>query len=500
MAIKAHLHAPMLRDIAQALQERAGAGAHTHLGKVPAHIGISGNEHADKLANQAAAHDTMHDIIIPTDNSPFPGRYWPGRHKNDPNSCSYFANMHKHLTQALPKHCPAAPRGIYCRSWEAVQPQIDPTYAPYIHSARIPFQHRRTAMRYRHGSLWNVKLANRMHIPYTATTHAPPTQPDACPLCGKSDSGGHILGDCQHPHMKGLVIQRHNETTQHIAQALRFSPIHDTHAYLWVDAGKDVPSHLQAESRLLPSWLLPSLSDSERRQYRPDILYIPNWDHNRWEQKDITPTTKAATSIYLLEIGYGPDTRYHEKRAEKLQQHSMLVQHLRAEGWTVKEPCILTFGVGGTIYKDFRETLASTFKLPASTIDNLAHKLQRHTLEKAHQLVSTRRFLERVSIDQPRHSGNNGTPDTTHVDRNAQLAAHPHSTQRIPGHRNTTSASQARATGHKTSTDVAQERTKNYGHKGLNRGHAPTQSDPLRPRAAGVRKRTDRKRLTGGEK
>ena len=104
---------------------------------------------------------------------------------------------------------------------------------------------------------------------------------------------------------------------------------------------------------------------------------------------------------------------------EKLQQHSQLIQLLRSEGWMVQEPCVLTFGVGGTIYKDFRTTLTSTFKLPNSVVDNLAHKIQRHTLEKAHQLVTTRRFLERTSMEhhQQHTRGSADTPGTAQTTR-----------------------------------------------------------------------------------
>ena len=282
------------------------------------------------------------------------------------------------------------------------------------------------------------------------------------------------MGACTHPHMKGLVIKRHNETTQHIAQALRLSPLHDTHAYLWMDAGLAAPPGLQDGSHILPTWLLPSLPENERRQYRPDILYIPDWNHHRWTAENISTTTKAETTIYLLEIGYGPDTRYQEKRTEKLQQHTQLVQHLRTEGWTVQEPYILTFGVGGTIYKDFREILSSTFKLTNSIIDNLAHKIQRHTLETAHQLVSTRRFLERTSTEQPKHR-TRGSPDVP------TTASTSHAS--VPVTRNT---------GPPAPTQRGKRGT------GQNWRRPPGTRGPSVPRVGGVRKWTTGKRSIGG--
>ena len=87
-----------------------------------------------------------------------------------------------------------------------------------------------------------------------------------------------MLGECTHPHIKGLIIQRHNTATQHIAQAIRQSPLQTIQAYLWMDAGKDVSPHLQDGGHTLPSWLLPNLDNTQRRQFRPDILYIPGWN------------------------------------------------------------------------------------------------------------------------------------------------------------------------------------------------------------------------------
>ena len=220
-----------------------------------------------------------------------------------------------------------------------------------------------------------------------------------------------MLGECTHPHIKGLIMQRHNTATQHIAQAIRQSPLQTIQAYLWMDAGKDVSPHLQDGSHTLPSWLLPNLDSTQRRQFRPDILYIPGWNGDIWYNDTVPVELKASTTIYLLEVGYGPDTRYEDKRAEKLTQHVALAQLLRDEGWSVADPSVFILGVGGSIYKCTRHILASTFQLPNSVIDNLVHKLQRHALGTAHQIVATRRFLERSTQQiTPPHSTQRASP------------------------------------------------------------------------------------------
>ena len=124
---------------------------------------------------------------------------------------------------------------------------------------------------------------------------------------------------------------------------------------------------------------------------------------------------KALLTIYIAEIGYGPDTRYVEKQTEKQAQHTHLIKLLREQGWTVAEPCVFVFGVGGTIYKSFHETLHNVFQLPTTLIDKLAHQLQRHAITSANLMVSTRRHLERTdphsrSTQQQRRVG----PDSMH--------------------------------------------------------------------------------------
>ena len=205
-----------------------------------------------------------------------------------------------------------------------------------------------------------------------------------------------LSSHCEHPHIKGLAIKRHNDATVYIAQAIRQSPLPCLYSYLWMDAGRDVPSHLLAAGQLLPSWLLPNLDDKERRHFRPDILYIPNFQPNGWETEQIPTHMKQQLTIYIAEIGYGPDTRYVEKRAEKLAQHTHLLQLLREQGWKVADPCVFVFGVGGTIYKSFHETLHNVFQLPPTLIDKLAHQLQRHAITTASLMVSTRRHLEHI--------------------------------------------------------------------------------------------------------
>ena len=62
-----HIHAPLLALIAKAITTRSLLGTPTHLGKVPAHKGIAGNEIADQLAKSISSQATTptHTMEVP---------------------------------------------------------------------------------------------------------------------------------------------------------------------------------------------------------------------------------------------------------------------------------------------------------------------------------------------------------------------------------------------------------------------------------------------------
>ena len=42
----------------------------------------------------------------------------------------------------------------------------------------------------------------------------------ACPLCGEHDGITHMLGNCSHPMMKAMYIDRHNAATRKILRLM----------------------------------------------------------------------------------------------------------------------------------------------------------------------------------------------------------------------------------------------------------------------------------------
>ena len=69
-----------------------------------------------------------------------------------------------------------------------------------------------------------------------------------------------------------------------------------------------------------------------------------------------THSQSRKRKAWLLEGGYTSETRHLEKIEEKRQQHKTLLKALEMQGFDVRL-LILTFGVGGTIYKRTQDYL-----------------------------------------------------------------------------------------------------------------------------------------------
>ena len=159
-----------------------------------------------------------------------------------------------------------------------------------------------------------------------------------------------------------------------------------------MDAGEPEPG-IDSMGTRLPPWMLPHLPTEVVAKLRPDILYIkglPAEMRNNMEPLE----DKTGLTIHIVEIGYGPDTRYVDKRDEKQRQHQQLVTELRAAGWLVADPHVIILGTGATIYKATTAFLKNTLQLSRAKIRDTVHRLIRHAAHAAHTIVTTRRHLE----------------------------------------------------------------------------------------------------------
>jgi len=225
----------------------------------------------------------------------------------------------------------------------------------YIYKSHLPFPTIKTIIKYWGGSLWNNKLAKRCGKALTSL----------CPLCGKEDSAGHLLGECTHDHIKGYHCQRHDNTVYRLCKALRLSKDPSiSRSLLQADAKASHGKLLEGIESELPSWLLPNLPQKERRKLRPDILCMALDSQHSIEGEDYLSVIKQHATFHLIEVGYGGDTFYTSTQARKLAQHTLLAQLLRKEGWKVSTPDALIFGHGGTTYKATWDTLVLKYHIP----------------------------------------------------------------------------------------------------------------------------------------
>ena len=102
-------------------------------------------------------------------------------------------------------------QSIYYRAWQQIIPKTDAELSNrFINHPSISFGARRVALMYRHGSLWNNKIASRCHMSKAAN----------CPLCGQLDGVGHIAGVCHHDTMERMYTARHNSTGRLLLRAI----------------------------------------------------------------------------------------------------------------------------------------------------------------------------------------------------------------------------------------------------------------------------------------
>lgn len=191
--------------------------------------------------------------------------------------------------------------------------------------------------------------------------------------------------------MQGLVILRHNDAVRMVAKALGMSP-HLGDGLLWMDAGK--AHHVGSLGTRIPAWVLPKLTDNDRNKMRPDIMFMKG-AMDAWKERTEPLSDKTGITVHLIELGYGPDTRYEDKKAAKLQQHQALITALQAEKWTVIVHTLI-IGVGGSVFDDLRQFLDVTLGLSTPAQTKIVRKIIRITAERAHQLLQTRRWLERT--------------------------------------------------------------------------------------------------------
>ena len=256
-------------------------------------------------------------------------------------------------------------------------------------SNQVDFPTRRLVMKVRTGTLYNQKLAKRYKRSHS----------DRCPLCGQPDSVGHILGGCKHRRMKGKYISRHDKAVLKIHRALQKGP-RGGH-YCLVDAGTmtDVLNEA-ANGKRLEDWMLPDIDPAARKKMRPDILRITGLRSNA-TQEEITAALQQKDKhvVQIIEVGYGPDTRWKDTLERKQNQHTKLKEALETAGWKVEVHCII-LGNAGTMYNHTLTTL-QTLGLDKTAAVKLMGELHIHTVACLRSIILARRRREHNQGAEP---------------------------------------------------------------------------------------------------
>ena len=221
-------HKEVLKDITGNLLHRARNGLRTSILKVKSHIGIIGNEAADKLATKAT--DPVQcttDYCIGSQG--LEGKYWPAveKEKTNPDGST---NTEMHLvgnltsdikTFAIPVCCSGnANETLYVKAWEGVQDEFFPGIAEHLWtSSSISTSTLCHVKKANYGQTWTMNKAYNQNMPYKPWLG--PARSNACPLCGDPDSISHLYGGCKHVHMKKHFIARHDTAGRLMMKAIQ---------------------------------------------------------------------------------------------------------------------------------------------------------------------------------------------------------------------------------------------------------------------------------------
>ena len=338
-------HHELLTNILDALKTRADKGQKTVFHKVKSHIGIEGNERADKGAREAAKHPDNVDVVERSENSPFANRAWVAlsqttsptalpSHPRPPTSDPYYvSNLTEDIKRKItPSHSGGqySKSGCYANLWHATVDTLHPNSVSRLWSDnQISWYQATLAFKARWGQLYTNKLAFRYG-------RAPDPM---CPICKKApDSVGHLLGGCQDPTCKAMAILRHNEAVRilqrTISKSSRFGG-----CYCVMDACPAAALPTGVDSTRLPGWLLPEGHPyaSTLPNLRPDLVFIEGLPsimvHGKSdiELRALVQRRAKRIKVHIIEAGYCADTSHAEKDDEKAAQHTTVVRILTGQ-------------------------------------------------------------------------------------------------------------------------------------------------------------------------
>ena len=398
-----HQHCELIKEIVTEIVNR---GLRTTLHKVKGHASIIGNEKADAIAKAAATGDTSDYEECEKYESPRNNRltqYWPyktqwnnrwSRTNGQRTLIDRFKRVNPltDLHDSVRHYCHQKSRfgmanraTCYFEAFKRIEERLDlPASNEYMTSGKIKYAERKTALRYRYGTMWTRKMAYRCG-------HAPSSK---CLLCGDEDGGHHTASGC--PALKRMYINRHNKVGRLImTRVLRGRK---GAFVIQMDLGSTencaedgIMAH---QSRNIPWELLPrGLKEAVQQAQgttdkRPDgMLYKPKNGNNPAE-------------YWIVEVKICRDSDPTGQQSKADYQHQVLIDKIKDIDPTAKVWYYpLLVGVAGTIYN------STTMNLQALDIKGQALKQcisEVHTaaVKSLHSIYTTKRKLEKPKEPQ----------------------------------------------------------------------------------------------------
>ena len=362
--LRHHKHRRLLSELTQSLWSRQ---APITVHKVRAHIGCSGNEHADRLSKQAHTSPTAisYTPAPQTGRGPFwlqypktsagavhPALWNTDNLRHHPSRIASAAHSNKLLTSSKSKPVQAIHTLLTGNPAASGRPssQPIPTDSGILISPSTAFLRPATTA---HIKLTHKRSRIALRLRYAPHLRTKRANSSACPLCpADTNSLIHQCGGCRHPKVHAIICLRHGYAVHKIALAIKQGALGD--AYLFMDAEGHQRFPRNADNvPALPPWVCPSMHS------KPDVVFFPSIS-TCISQDDLQawgPADRSHHSVILLEISFTSDTNLHHRAVDKCEQHSLLREALLQFGWNTVTVLPLIIGHGGTIPATFSAAL-----------------------------------------------------------------------------------------------------------------------------------------------
>ena len=216
---------------------------------------------------------------------------------------------------------------------------------------------------------------------------------DKCEICCSPGGGGmrdgvkHVLLQCQHPTVHGLVTKRHDKAVWEVAKAIARGRKGGDHTLVNAGTGEGG----RAPERTVPRWMLKhgievEESDDGVVHDKPDIVLIEGKKAGERVRNEV----RKRSVVHIIEVGYCWDYLWGRKREEKLKAYAKLCEALGDSGWKEVVMHVVPLGATGV----FEEGLSETWEqlgLDRKACVRLKKRLMDVTWDSLYKIVKSRR-------------------------------------------------------------------------------------------------------------